>query len=84
MVIDEDCPCCKWMGDLSEAGLEITFFHLDGAHMEEEFAFSWCATVEEWEEEQRKLEQWSRERELREESEKMNSSQEPDDLDIPF
>ncbi|HEX6730099.1 MAG TPA: hypothetical protein VF074_08820, partial [Pyrinomonadaceae bacterium] len=56
MVIDEDCPCCKWMGDASEAGLEITFCHFDGSHMEDEFAFSWCTTLEEWDEEQRQLE----------------------------
>jgi hypothetical protein len=52
MVIDEDCPCCKMMGDLSETGLEITFCHFDGSHMEDEFAFSWFATLEEWEREQ--------------------------------
>ena len=87
MVIDEDCPCCKWMGDLSEAGLEITFCHFDGSHMEDEFAFSWFATLEEWEEEQRNREQWDRERELsRKESEQMNSpsDQLPDEFDIPF
>jgi hypothetical protein len=83
MVIDEDCPCCKWMGDLSEAGLEITFCHFDGSHMEDEFAFSWFATVEEWEEELRKREQWEM---RKKESEKISSStdQTGDDVDAPF
>lgn len=62
MVVDEDCPLCKLSGDLSESGLEITFSHFDGCHVEEEFAFSSCATPEEWEGEQSKLEQWDRER----------------------
>lgn len=42
-------PCCKMMGDESEAGLGIYFCHFDGSHMENEFAFSNCVTVEEWE-----------------------------------
>src|SRR5215204_5531416 len=29
MVVDEDCPICKMMGDDCEAGLEICFWHLD-------------------------------------------------------
>lgn len=49
MVIDENCPCCKMMGDESEAGLAIYFCHFDGSNMEDEFAFSSCATIEEWE-----------------------------------
>lgn len=49
MVIDENCPCCKMMGDESEAGLGIYFCHFDGSNMEDEFAFSSCATIEEWE-----------------------------------
>jgi len=56
MVVDEECPCCKWMRDESEAGRSIGFWHLDGAHMEDEFAFSWFATTEEWQ-------QWNREQE---------------------
>lgn len=49
MVIDENCPCCKMMGDESEAGLAIYFCHFDGSNMEDEFAFSPYATIEEWE-----------------------------------
>ena len=61
MVIDEDCPCCKMMGDESEMGLGIYFCHFDGSNMEDEFAFSWCATLEEWEKEQQKREEWDHE-----------------------
>jgi len=65
MVVDEDCPCCKMMGDESEAGLGVYFCHFDGCNMEDEFAFSWHATLEEWEEEQRKNAEWDREWELK-------------------
>ena len=37
---------------------EPTFWHLDGCNMEEEFAFSWCVTIQEWEAEQRRHEEW--------------------------
>jgi len=87
MVIDEDCPLCKLSGDRSESGLEITFCHFDGSHMEDEFAFSWFATLEEWEQEQREREQRDRERELRkEECQTTNSSSNEltGEFDIPF
>jgi hypothetical protein len=61
IVIDEDCPCCAMMGDESEAGLGIYFRHFDGCNMEDEFAFSWYATLEEWEQEQFRWEEWERE-----------------------
>jgi hypothetical protein len=48
MVIDEDCPICKAMGDECEAGLDVCFWHLDGAHMDQHFAFSTCETEEEF------------------------------------
>jgi hypothetical protein len=48
MVIDEDCPICKMMGDECEAGLEVCFWHLDGSHMDQHFAFSTFATEQEY------------------------------------
>lgn len=87
MVIDEDCPLCKMMGDASESGLEITFSHFDGSHMEDEFAFSWFATLEEWEQEQRENEQWARDRELRQkefEEGRSSTDQLQNDFDVPF
>jgi hypothetical protein len=51
MVIDEDCPICKMMGDESEAGREVCFMHLDGSNMDEAFAFSSARTIAELERE---------------------------------
>jgi hypothetical protein len=88
MVVDEDCPCCKMMGDESEAGLGIYFCHFDGSHMEYEFAFSWCATLEEWEKEQSHREEWDRERDRKqkEREEKIARGEISPDAgwDIPF
>ena len=84
MVVDEDCYCCKMMGDESEAGLGIYFCHFDGCNMEDEFAFSSCATMEEWEAEQRKFEQWTLKSE-RERKERSTSFVEDfDDCEVPF
>ncbi len=57
MVIDEDCPVCKMMGDEAEAGLGIYFWHLDGCNMDDEFAFSTFRTIEEWQTDQREMEE---------------------------
>ena len=85
MVVDEECPCCKMMGDESEAGLGIYFTHYDGSNMEYEFAFSWFATLEEWEEEQRRNDEWDRKRKLADqEREGSSTDQLPQDCDIPF
>jgi hypothetical protein len=48
MVVDEDCPLCKMMGDECEAGLEVCFWHLDGCNMDEHFAFSTFLTEKEY------------------------------------
>jgi len=55
MVIDEDCPVCRMMGNDAELGLEVGFWGLDGAHMDDDFAFSSFRTREEWEADRR---QW--------------------------
>jgi hypothetical protein len=60
MIVDEDCPMCQMMAD------EIAFpgpgfWHLDGAHMDDQFSFSWFRTREEWEEEQRRREAFDKE-----------------------
>lgn len=57
IMIDEDCECCRMMAMEAEMGLGPTFWHLDGSHMEEEFAFSSCKTIEEWEAENRRREE---------------------------
>jgi len=56
MVIDEDCPLCKMMGDESEAGLGVYFTHYDGCNMDDEFAFSTFPTLEAWETDHKEME----------------------------
>ncbi len=61
MVVDEDCPLCKMMGDECEAGLDVCFWHLDGCNMDEHFAFSTFLTEKEYLEDQVKWELHHRE-----------------------
>ncbi len=51
LIIDEDCECCRMMAQDAAMGFGPGFWHLDGSHMEEEFAFSFCRTIPEWEKE---------------------------------
>lgn len=57
LMIDEECECCRMMALEAEMGFGPTFWHLDGSHMEEEFAFSPWKTVAEWEAENRRREE---------------------------
>lgn len=59
-MFDEDCDCCRMLAQEAEMGFGPTFWHLDGSHMEDEFAFSTCLTVEEWEAENRRREEFDR------------------------
>jgi hypothetical protein len=61
MVIDEDCPICREMGNESEAGLGVWFYHLDGCNMDDGFAFSSFKSVEEWEADRLEREEFHRE-----------------------
>lgn len=61
MVVDEDCPLCKMMGDDCEAGLDVCFWHLDGCNIEEHFAFSRFLTEEEYQNELRDRDERHRE-----------------------
>ncbi len=45
--LEDDCPLCQAMAD-GEFG--PGFWHLDGCNMDDDFAFSFCHTREEWEE----------------------------------
>jgi hypothetical protein len=56
-MIDEDCPLCRmqseWPGPI--------FRHLDGCNMDDDFAFSFYhETLQEWEDEKREQEEFSR------------------------
>lgn len=61
LIIDEDCDCCRMMAQDAAMGFGPGFWHLDGSHMEEEFAFSSCKTLEEWEAELQQREKSYRE-----------------------
>jgi hypothetical protein len=59
MIIDEDCECCRMMAQEAEMGFGPGFWHLDGSHMDDEFAFSSCLTIAEWEAKQREWEEFN-------------------------
>jgi hypothetical protein len=61
MVIDKDCPMCQMMADETAFGSDVGFWHLDGSHMDDDFAFSSFQTREEWEAENRRHEKFNRE-----------------------
>jgi hypothetical protein len=56
-IIDHDCPLCQMMAD-GQSG--PVFWHLDGCNMDWDFAFSFHATREDWEAEQREYEEFNR------------------------
>ena len=59
MVIDDDCPVCQMMANDAELGMEVGFWHLDGSHMDDDFAFSDLHTREEWEDRRREWEEFT-------------------------
>ena len=60
LIIDDDCPLCVMLAQDAEAGMGIGFEHFDGSHMDDDFAFSFFDTREEWEEENRRMEEFNR------------------------
>jgi hypothetical protein len=50
---EDDCPFCQ---TLANEKRELGFWHLDGCNRDNDFAFSFCHTREEWEAENRRLE----------------------------
>ncbi|MEK6335681.1 MAG: hypothetical protein AABM67_12080 [Acidobacteriota bacterium] len=61
MIIDEDCELCVWSANEVAMGHGPAFWHLDGCNMDDGFAFSFCRTREEWDEENRRREEFDRE-----------------------
>jgi hypothetical protein len=59
MVIDDDCPICQMMANDAELGMQVGFWHLDGSHMDDDFAFSELRTREEWEARRREWEEFT-------------------------
>lgn len=87
MVIDDDCPVCQMMANDAELGMEVGFWHLDGAHMDDEFAFSDLRTREEWEARRQEweafTEKFNREWEERQQRERLTGAESVEDpLDV--
>ena len=61
MIIDEDCELCVMSANQVAMGYGPGFWHLDGSHMDDGFAFSFCRTQAEWDEENRRREEFNRE-----------------------
>ncbi len=61
MVIDEHCEICVMTANEVSMGFGPGFWHLDGSHMDDSFAFSFCGTREEWDEENRRREEFNHE-----------------------
>ena len=61
VVIDEDCDICRMMGEDISMGLGVSFWSLDGCNMDDDFAFSFFQTREEWEADKRQWEEFNRE-----------------------
>lgn len=56
-MVDPDCPCCQMMADMPGP----MFWHLDGCNNDDEFAFDiYYRTREDWDEEQRRQEEFDR------------------------
>jgi hypothetical protein len=47
MIVDENCPTCQMFANDPSFG--VGFWHLDGCNMDDDFAFSYLRTREEWE-----------------------------------
>lgn len=58
VLIDEDCPCCVAM---SEDFSTPMFWMLDGCNMDDRFEFSHYRTFEEWQDEQKRYEEYTKE-----------------------
>ncbi|HEY5838920.1 MAG TPA: hypothetical protein VIT19_07780 [Pyrinomonadaceae bacterium] len=59
MIVDDNCEICVMSAGEIETGYGPGFWHLDGSSMDEGFAFSFCRTREEWDEENRRQEEFN-------------------------
>jgi hypothetical protein len=60
LFVDDDCPICVMVAQEAAAGIGMSFQHFDGSHMDNDFAFSFFETRQEWEEENRRMEEFHR------------------------
>jgi hypothetical protein len=61
LLIDEDCDLCVMSANQAAMGYGPSFWHLDGSHMDDHFAFSFFRTRQEWDDENRRCEEFNRE-----------------------
>jgi hypothetical protein len=61
MIVDDDCELCVMSANHVAMGYGPGFWHLDGSHMDDDFAFSFYRTQAEWDEENRRREEFDRE-----------------------
>ncbi|HEX3599605.1 MAG TPA: hypothetical protein VHU84_05645 [Lacipirellulaceae bacterium] len=73
-MIDCDCPLCQMQAEMPGP----VFWFLDGCNMDDDFAFSFHRTKQEWDEEQRKYEEWNRHWRAREDERKRLGIRYPD------
>ena len=85
MIIDDDCELCVMSANQVAMGYGPGFWHLDGSHMDDDFAFSFYRTREEWDEENQRREEFNREFNRRwEERQQRLARGEPVDDDFDF
>lgn len=65
-IVDHNCPTCQFMAELPGP----TFWHLDGSGMDDEFAFSFKRTREEWDAERREWDEFDRKYNARKEEQR--------------
>lgn len=76
LMIDCDCPLCQ----MEASSGNVAFWHLDGSHMDEDFAFSIShKTLEDWREDQRRHEEFDRTWREREARRRLGIADEADD-----
>lgn len=81
-IADPEYPCCQALANEEEFG--PTFMFYDGSSMDDDFAFSFHRTREEWEAEQREYEEWSRKCEERRRNGELEHPGAGSTDDVPF
>jgi hypothetical protein len=84
MIIDEDCPLCQELGKEMSMDFGPGFWHLDGSHMDDDFAFSFDRTYEEWEAERHRWQEFREEFDREwEQNQLSDGTEQPLDLELP-
>ena len=60
LIVDHDCPICVMTAQEAAAGMGMGFQHFDGCNMDDDFVFSFFQTRAEWEEKNRRMEEFNR------------------------